>query len=191
VSNGQKWKRVQPRIRSLVKEAKEILKKNKFPTSSAELMKSKKEPPDRLALEATLVVHAEHYLQQAIKNNQADEAAIRMLELCEAYINMTDLRYAPASEEWMKIRIANQNKALGEALHVGMKNLIENKNRENAITPEKIKKIKARALELRDEYPDLYKYQIKNILVKEFNVSLSYINKMKKLIPKRTSKKKK
>jgi len=191
VSNHQKWKRIRPRIKSLLKEAIAVLKEYKFPTSSTKLMKFKKEPPDRLALEATLVVHAGYYLYQSIKSNRANEAAIRMFNLCVAYSNMVNLRYAPKSEEWMKLKIADENKALGEALQAGMKNLVKNKNRENAILPEKIKDIRARALQLRDENPDHQVQQIKDILVEEFGISPSSIEKMKKLIPKRSPKKKK
>jgi len=187
MSKDLKWKRVQPRIKSLVEEAKEVLKKYKFPTSSAALMKYKKEPPDRLTLEAELVVHAEYYLQQAIKNNKADEAAIRMFNLCVAYLSMADLRDVPETEDWIKLG-GDENEVLNRGLRAGLKNLLRNK--ENAIPSEKIYAMQARALQLRDENPDHQVQQIKENLTKEFGVSPSYIEKNIK-IPKRHPKKKK
>jgi len=189
VSKRREWKRVQPRIESLVKEAIAILKEYKFPTSSTQLMKFKKEPPDRLALEATLVVHAGYYLYQAIKNNKADKSALRMFDLLSAYLEMADLRDVPESAEWMKIGPVD-NEVDIKARRAGYKNILRNKNKDNAISLETVNEIKARAIQLRNENPDLLIYQIINILVKEFNVSPSFIEKMKP-VPKKHPKKKK
>ena len=127
MSNHRNWERVESAIKALVEEAKEVLKKSKFPTSYAELMAFKKEPSDRLILEAELVVHAEYYLKKAIEHDMADEAALRMLSLLVAYLDMVDLREVPDSEEWKKLG-SDENEVQIKGLRAGLKNLLGNKN---------------------------------------------------------------
>ena len=64
------------------------------------------------------------------------------------------------------------------------------KTKENAISFDKRNAIKKRAIQLRNENPEFYIYQIEAILAKEFNVSKSSLQKIKKLVPKRAPKKK-
>jgi len=187
VSNPQEWKRVRPRIKNLVGEAKAILKEYKFPTSSAALMKYKKEPPDRLALEAELVVHAEYYLQQAIEQNKADAAAKRMFDLLSAYLSMADLRDVPETEDWMKLG-RDENEVLNRGLRAGLKNLLRNKDK--AIPSHVREAIQKRAYVLREEKPEAYIYTIQDLLADEYEVSKRYIIENIK-ISKKTSKKKK
>jgi hypothetical protein len=190
VSKHHNWRRVDSEIKTLIDEAKAILKSSNFPTSFTELQESKKKHHDRLTLEAELVVLAEYYLQQAVENNKADEAALRMLDLYVAYSRMTDLRDIPESAEWSKV-VGDEREAYIKIYKAGFKNLSKNKNRENAITFDKQIAIRKRAIQLRNEKPDFCIYQIEDILAKEFNVSESTLQKIKHLVPKRTSKKKK
>ena len=189
MNSSRKWRRVESEIIGMVGQAEDILKAYGFPTSSPELMEFKKQPQKRLVLEAVLVIHGAYYLQQAIENNKADEAAMRMISLIVAYSRMTDLRDVPESEDWKKIGMV-ESEVYIKSYNAGLKNLLRNKTRENIITPEKILEIEKRAIELRKEDPDFLVYQIKAILAKGFNVSESTIQQMK-VIPKRVKRKKK
>jgi len=187
VIKSQKWRRVELEIKKFVDEAKEILEEFNFPTSFEGLGEIDKKHHKRLTLEAELVVHAEYYLQQAIENNKADESAMRMLSLLVAYLRMKDLRDAPESKNWMKLGY-DEDEVRFKALNAGLKNLLRNK--EKIKLPDGKNAIRQRAIQLRNENPEFYNYQIKDILAKEFKVSKSLIEKIKKLIPKRTPKKK-
>lgn len=187
VRNIQKWKRVESQIKSLVKEAKDILKESHFPTTSKSLELNTKKHKYRVTLEAELLIHAEHCLKNAIENDNAEQAASRMLSLCVAYERMITLRDVPEFKEWYKLGL-DEGEVHSKSLIAGFKNLLGNKTKPNRVT-ESIKiSIQNRANELRKESPAKLKKTIIYQLIEEFagtpGASASYINKNIKIAKK-------